>query len=157
MNKLIGTKARVKRLLGFKGNGYYLVTSDNLKRLQQRYDVNFNELYPNYIRITEYDSNNDVESITNEATTLELEGESVTITQKRATIVADELLNKRYYTVDYESPHIGYELLYTGYEPTNYELTQRDYKLRVTTLLGYVSKIRPKTVGINILPTELIQ
>lgn len=157
MNKLIGTKARVKRLLGFKGNGYYLVTLDNLKRLQQRYDVDFNELYPNYIRITECDSNNDVESITNEATALELEGESVITTQKRATIVADELLNKRYYTADYESPRIGYELLYIGYEPTNYELTRRDYELRAIILLGYISKTRPKTVGINVLPTELIQ
>lgn len=33
INKLVGTKAKIERLLGFKGNSYYLVTLDNPKRL----------------------------------------------------------------------------------------------------------------------------
>lgn len=55
-----------------------------------------------------------------------------------------------YDDIDYELPRVGYEL-YT----TNYELT-RNYELQVTTPPGYVSKTRPKLVGIDALPTKLI-
>lgn len=93
-------------------------------------------------------------------------------------ILTIELLNKRQRTVDYELPnanYIGYgynyesqrnsyerinpELPYAGYEllyTTNYELTRRNYELQATILLGYMSKTRPKSVGIDALPTELI-
>lgn len=91
INKLVGTKAKIERLLGFKGNSYYLVTLDNPKRLQQRYDVDFNELYPNCTNNTECNSNYE-ESITNRATALELGGESGIATQKRV-ITVDELLD----------------------------------------------------------------
>lgn len=57
-----------------------------------------------------------------------------------------------YDDIDYELPRAGYELIYTA----NYELTQ-NYELRVIISPGYISKIRPKSVGIDALPAELIQ
>lgn len=57
-----------------------------------------------------------------------------------------------YDDIDYELPRVGYESTYT----TNYEPT-RNYELRATTPPGYMSKTRPKSVGIDALPTELIQ
>lgn len=62
----------------------------------------------------------------------------------------NELLNKRQ-RADYELPQTGHELLYTNYDPI-----RRDYESRAITLLGYVSKIRPKSVGIDALSAELI-
>lgn len=93
ISKLVGTKARIERLLGFKGNGYYLVTLDNPKQLQQRFNVDFDELYPNCTSVTEYDSN-DYEPITDNPIASELEGDDSIATQKRV-ITTNELLNKR--------------------------------------------------------------
>lgn len=91
-------------------------------------------------------------------------------------ITTNEPPNKRQRAESYESPNANYigldyelqrdsygdnrdqELLHLGYESLyNYELVRRNYELRATTLPGYVSRIRPKSVGIDAPPTELIQ
>lgn len=177
MSKLVGTKAKIERLLGFKGNGHYLVTSDNPKRPQWRYDVDFNEPHPNCTNTTECESDGDVSESHNNgddgAMASELGGEidQATHQPKRVITATDESPNKqRRRTVDHESPNANqtghghdqesqsdshehdHESPHTGHEPT-----RTDHESRPTTPPGYASKTRPKTVGIDAPPSELIQ
>lgn len=184
MDKLIGSKANVQRLLGFKGNGQYLVTTDNPKQPQWRYDVDFDEPHPNCTSITKSNDDNNQDPRPDDGETLasELGGETDKATLQPKRVITDTEINEspnkrqRQRAADHESPnanHTGYdhepqrdshdhEPPHTGYELphiTNHEPTRRDHEsqTRATTPPGYMSKTRPKSVGIDAPPTDLIQ